>query len=568
MAYPPSNADLKRFRKLLECYLKDLRCNDNKPIDCISEAPTDGEVYGRVNRAWRKVPGYSVYEDIPHLLSTQPNQRVEDLHFVLDASGDDNITFGKDEKFRQASYILKPDSLNGNVEDYIVFSIPYGSGASQEDTVDLVQDYPVIGTVEGETQKEYNERNQAIIEALIGKQMPDAPADGKEYVRKDSQWQIITEYLSYVDIYKGNQILRYSYYNIPDTYQYYVVVSKYIFDSRISETLVISNVILNPGHSTLNRRDSVVLNIDGSITVEEGIPATNPSTAILDNETQLEIFEVFVTANSTSPVDVNSIIVYDENLREPGGEWDTYSSDLDNIQLENITRPFMGTKSIYFIEPPSGNKATLWTTNPIYIRDYDTLVLNVFPKEPDAEIDVTIYDQSDRYLTKYKIQAGNYGMGEDLHMWYPIVIDITTGFLRQEETQISKIEIELVKNSTNCHVDYILFQGGNQSEIGLQHNHLAGKQGGNPPRDEFYHLSEEDYKKVKNMSDSISPIIITWAELVTLEGKKTGDKFNITDSKAGYPSPMGIVVLLSETTFIWVDEDGFEITIKIEPNVI
>ncbi len=97
MAYPPSNADLKRFRKLLECYLEDLRCKDNKTTDCIGEAPTDGEIYGRINRAWQKI-----------------------------------------------------------------------SGGSQEDTVDLIQDYPVIGTVEGETQKEYNERNQAIIAALIG----------------------------------------------------------------------------------------------------------------------------------------------------------------------------------------------------------------------------------------------------------------------------------------------------------------------------------------------------------------------------------------------------------------
>lgn len=61
-----------------------------------------------------------------------------------------------------------------------------------------------------------------------------------------------------------------------------------------------------------------------------------------------------------------------------------------------------------------------------------------------------------------------------------------------------------------------------------------------------------------------SLITITWNELVQLENKKAGQRFNITDSKPGYPSPMGNIILQSSTTFIWTDPDGFEITINIE----
>lgn len=62
----------------------------------------------------------------------------------------------------------------------------------------------------------------------------------------------------------------------------------------------------------------------------------------------------------------------------------------------------------------------------------------------------------------------------------------------------------------------------------------------------------------------VEPEEVTWAELVSRANKKAGDKYNITDSKPGYTPPMGIVTLLSETTFIWVDADGFEITVNIE----
>lgn len=87
------------------------------------------------------------------------------------------------------------------------------------------------------------------------------------------------------------------------------------------------------------------------------------------------------------------------------------------------------------------------------------------------------------------------------------------------------------------------------------------------PSDALFTDTIYDDTEIRNLIDNIEQTetaTLTWAQLVSRANKKAGDKFNITDSKPGYSPPMGIVTLLSETTFIWVDADGFEITINIE----
>lgn len=185
-------------------------------------------------------------------------------------------------------------------------------------------------------------------------------------------------------------------------------------------------------------------------------------------------------------------------------------------------------------------------------------------------------------MKKYKIYTeGNY--------FY--MVDIITG----KEYEAHKKEVEVLKDTKYKTIYQFKNVKGLKDMVAVKLANIQKKDGSSYTREEFetfykeetgnfnipgapgasayeVWLSEGNTGTEQEFFESLqglpgqgsAPVDITWAQLVALSTKKTGDKYNITDSKPGYPSPMGNIILLSETAFIWVDADDFEITVNIE----
>lgn len=112
------------------------------------------------------------YETIPDMIADIGNQTASDILFVVDASDDPDLDFTGIAK-KHAYYRRNYDETDADLDSYYLISAPYasnggGGSASQENQLSLIQKYETIGTEIGDTQKDYNEKNEAIIAALVG----------------------------------------------------------------------------------------------------------------------------------------------------------------------------------------------------------------------------------------------------------------------------------------------------------------------------------------------------------------------------------------------------------------
>src|SRR5690606_36895167 len=108
------------------------------------------------------------------------------------------------------------------------------------------------------------------------------------------------------------------------------------------------------------------------ISVKTGTPSAAPVAPNIDYNTELVIKEILVTAGTTAPIEVNTVIVYDENLGTPT-EFSTSKIGTE-INLEHSTRAQSGTKSVIFREAAIVSDVAIFTApTPFLISDHDSL---------------------------------------------------------------------------------------------------------------------------------------------------------------------------------------------------
>lgn len=137
--------------------------------------------------------------------------------------------------------------------------------------------------------------------------------------------------VSYEDIFGGNAIISGGVIHVTGL-QYYVWATAYIINSVYYDNPVSGFVTLDTADVTNSRIDVFVINnpgaIIGTVGVVKGDADVSPVKPSIDLITQVEVSFKIVAANETSPSDIITDEIYNENLGDPS-EWDVFSGSGD-----------------------------------------------------------------------------------------------------------------------------------------------------------------------------------------------------------------------------------------------
>jgi len=167
----------------------------------------------------------------------------------------------------------------------------------------------------------------------------------------------LIDLLNQYSSYQGTQILEVNYYWV-SSYTYHVNTVVWLEDGILNTNNFNQNVVLDTADPTDPRVDRVVLNYTSDTVYDlTGTPASNPAPPELAGD-ELELFFVNVPING--PPVVTNTLIYDENLQEAGGEWDT--SVTANVVSNSTTDPSNGTVHIQFTTAANGNSISFDNT--------------------------------------------------------------------------------------------------------------------------------------------------------------------------------------------------------------
>lgn len=263
------------------------------------------------------------------------------------------------------------------------------------------------------------------------------------------------------DLYTGNAILEGSFYWLQD-YDYYAEVSDYIIAGVRYQNVVIANpVTLTAAHATLDRFDVLVVNDVGTITAIAGVPAADPTIPDIDEDTQVLLGIILVTANTTAPIGILNELVYDENLQVVGGEWDTSSGA--NVTLDSSAEAESGSVSIFFNNASRGNYARFVNDVSFDGTQLSNLVFKIkLDNNPGQgqSIRMILYNSASPFFnTIVNMVDGDFGLDtSDLTNWQTIIIP--GNVLGVSGSQYDTFEISNRRNGASFHIDNIITQEG------------------------------------------------------------------------------------------------------------
>lgn len=144
-------------------------------------------------------------------------------------------------------------------------------------------------------------------------------------------------------------------------YQYRFIAQQYRINGTLYNTVLNTVITFDPADPDDDRIDLVIIQLVGGIpqiAVIKGVPADPASKPILQNiETQIEFTIITVKAATTEPIDITSLLVYDEFAQEVGGEFNCTTAS-DFIFPLDETDPYEGVRDIWFNGTPENDNIT------------------------------------------------------------------------------------------------------------------------------------------------------------------------------------------------------------------
>lgn len=270
----------------------------------------------------------------------------------------------------------------------------------------------------------------------------------------------LENYPQFQDLFSGNSMLNGNYYNIPDTYQYFVWADKYIIDNVLYTTYSEDTITLSEAHPTLDRKDTIVINNNGTFEVLTGTPSINPAEPDIDDETQVKLVSIDVNANTTSPTGVTSEVVYNENLGEPS-EYDA-SSPSTGVDVDSTDNPQNGTKSIKFNNTSSGARVILDNNELVDGTDVSNIIFRVWVEESSNNRQrfwIRCYNTAGADGTGVMINNGQFGYRADVrNQWQTITIPQSV--LGINSKYFNQIRIDSRRDGFTGYIDNIIIQSG------------------------------------------------------------------------------------------------------------
>ena len=174
---------------------------------------------------------------------------------------------------------------------------------------------------------------------------------------------------------QADNVLNSAYEWVQD-YTFKILFVKFIKDGVIEIITFNQEKTLAAGDPN-DRYDIIAFNLETEIIeIVPGTAAPDPAFPAL-TENQKQITVVFIKANSTEPENAEYLPVYDDNLQEVGGEFDTSTNAPANITLDDTDNSSSGTKSIKFNLAANNNRVDLDVATPLNGGSYSHLRLDI-----------------------------------------------------------------------------------------------------------------------------------------------------------------------------------------------
>lgn len=139
-------------------------------------------------------------------------------------------------------------------------------------------------------------------------------------------------------------------------------------------TSPLTEVTLETADSSNPRIDVIVVDTSLQVVIIKGTAQVNPAKPDIDPDTQLDLTFVYIPAGATTPANVVSALIYDEN--NPTAEWTAARSNT-TFALASTTNPHTGTLDIEASNVVNGQYVKFTSTGNVDLSAYNYLVLNV-----------------------------------------------------------------------------------------------------------------------------------------------------------------------------------------------
>lgn len=282
----------------------------------------------------------------------------------------------------------------------------------------------------------------------------------------------LSGFVQFADLYGQNAILEVDYYWI-NNYQYKLTRVKWVEDGLLNEVFLDQTITLIASDPDDNRIDSVVWNITSDTAYKvDGTADPQPSPPPLA-EDELLLFNVDVDKNTTQPTGVTSQTIYDENLQEVGGEYDTSTNAPARVTLNDATTPQSGAVNIRYAVSSQGDYTDLDTATPFIINNYTFLIFRVFVEvgNNNNAIRVAFRTQApDASVASILLTNGQYGFNaQNTSTWQTIILPIANFGISGGLTS-DRVRFENRRNNSTFRIDNIVLQEGlNPPNISYQY---------------------------------------------------------------------------------------------------
>jgi hypothetical protein len=284
----------------------------------------------------------------------------------------------------------------------------------------------------------------------------------------------IDPFITEADLYSGNQVIIGNYYNIPETYQFYVQASKYIINENLYTNLISDTLTLDVADGTFDRIDRIVINDDETFSVLKGEATATASPLDLDELSQVHLTFILVQAATTEPgggvsqdgetqPEVTTNKVYDENTGEPD-EWtiSDISVDFDPAYASDSESGALSINSAS-VTPSTTRKISFTNDALVLVEDLTTFIIRV--KIETIRTDNRFFrvrfsnETSSAFLF---VNNGMYGFDKNLiYAWQTLIIPAEDISIISFKT----IELNFGTSDYPLRIDNIVLQGGLESSV-------------------------------------------------------------------------------------------------------
>lgn len=216
------------------------------------------------------------------------------------------------------------------------------------------------------------------------------------------------------------------------------------------------SITLDAADPTYNRIDLIVLDTTGSIRKVTGVPSANPAVPQIDPTYGIILTQVQVNANATTPANVSSSVVYDENTEF------TTSAINATVNFDNTVNPFHLTKAADVTAASSGGYLQFVSSTVLNATDYNTIKFYIRLKTALAKrtsISVIFYNGSTNVSNGMVLSSTN-GFDPTITGTYQN-ISIPMSDFNFSPSAFDRIRIVFNGSSfSSFYIDYVQLQAG------------------------------------------------------------------------------------------------------------